>query len=76
MAVEIEISEWIPEIFKGEVARLDWQNSTYEREEVENATHISGLGNGVGWENPEEVKVGREKQADLEQLSLNSMKCL
>ena len=47
-----------------------------EREEVENATHISGLGNGVGWENPEEVKVGREKQADLEQLSLNSMKCL
>lgn len=43
--LEIEISDWIPEIFKGVIVRLDWKWGTNKGEEVENDTHISALGN-------------------------------
>ena len=39
--LEMEISEWIPEIFKGVIVRLDWKWGTNKGEEVENDTHIS-----------------------------------
>lgn len=43
--LEMEISKWIPEIFKGVIVRLDWKWDTNKGEEVENDTHISALGN-------------------------------
>lgn len=41
----MEISEWILEMFKGMTVRLDCKWGTDEGEEVENDSHISGLGN-------------------------------
>lgn len=42
--LEMEINEWIPEIFKGVIVRLDWKWDT-NKEELENDTHVSALGN-------------------------------
>lgn len=77
--VEIEIREWIPEIFKGMTARLVWEKGTDEGEEIENDTHISGFGNWLNGRNNSwhrEEQVGRQKQVSLEQVSLKSVKCL